>query len=255
MVMAVDKAQYLELDPLAELTMTYTQDGFQELAKDISKNGLLVPIILRENKILDGRHRHRACMDLGIDIKYKELGEISHEEAIDVVVSNAINKTTSTDASKVEAYLMCKAKKLKQKDMPKVFNRLNINYVRKLSYIEKQNPEYLQVLLRQSGVSLYNREFKKVETYRTINGIWNVLKSNNKTKDEVIEVAEVMEEPKEFDIDVEGYLGNDDIAIQKFWNIHNSLAAQGENAHPASPVGKQILRLIKENVALLKSQG
>ena len=58
-----EELEELPLDPYSTLTMTYTQDGFNELKDDIRRNGQIVPILLRDGKILDGRHRHQACMN------------------------------------------------------------------------------------------------------------------------------------------------------------------------------------------------
>jgi hypothetical protein len=231
-------SEELLLDPLAALTMTYTIDGFNELVQDISKNGLLVPILLRDGKILDGRHRYKACMELGINISYIELGSISSDEALDIVISNAINKATGTDASKVEAYLMCRAKGIKKNDMSNKFSRLNINYVRKLSYIEKENPEYLQVLLRQNSVRLYNKKYEKMEDYGTINGIWRTLKDNKIMEDTVVEVVAVPNQDIRHEVSIEDIMVSPS-AEKAYWDLYETLREVGVVLHPASAAGRQ----------------
>ncbi len=42
------------------------QDEFSKLKDSISRDGLLVPIIMLGDEILDGRHRYQACKELGI---------------------------------------------------------------------------------------------------------------------------------------------------------------------------------------------
>tara|TARA_R110000744_G_scaffold147612_5_gene260577 strand:+ start:1279 stop:2040 length:762 start_codon:yes stop_codon:yes gene_type:complete len=237
-------ASKLEVDPLAKLTMTYTAEGLEELRKDIVDNGQLVPIILRSGKILDGRHRHDVCDSLGIGIMCKEVGDISDTDALTIVISNAINKSTNTDASKTEAYLLCKAKGISKSDMPKTFSRLNINYVRKLSFIEKENPEYLNVLLHQNSVRLYNAEFKKVEDYGTINGLWKTLKGNKKFSEQVVEVVPEPVSSKEYMTDLESYFDNA-AAESEYWEIFNVAKDSGYSIHPDSALGKKIAGLIK----------
>lgn len=43
-----------------------------ELADDIKANGQLVPIVVHEDKIIDGRHRYVACGRAGVDPIYRE---------------------------------------------------------------------------------------------------------------------------------------------------------------------------------------
>jgi hypothetical protein len=40
---------------------------FDELVEDVRTNGLLMPIYLLDEKILDGRNRYRACLKAGIE--------------------------------------------------------------------------------------------------------------------------------------------------------------------------------------------
>lgn len=234
----------LSLDGLSTLTMSYTQEGFEELKKDIETKGQLVPILLRDGKILDGRHRYRACTELKLPVLFKELGNISDDEAVDIVISNSLNKATSTDAAKVEAYLMCKAKGVSNVSMSKIFSRLNINYVRKMSFIEKANPEYLRVLLKQNSVRLYNAEFSKVEDYGTINGLWRTLKGNQKFDKKVIEVVPEPANSSEYRTDLESYFDNA-AAEDEYWELFKVAKTDGTNLHPDTALGKKVASLIK----------
>jgi hypothetical protein len=237
-------AKILEIDHLAKLTMTYTPEGLEELRQDIIANGQLVPIILREGKILDGRHRHLICTGLGMSILCIETGPVSDDEALSIVISNAINKTTSTDAAKTEAYLICKAKGIAKTDMPKTFSRLNINYVRKLSFIERENPEYLTVLLHQNKVRLYSAEFEKVEDYGTINGLWRTLKGNQKFANQVVEVVSEPVGTQGHSVDLEEYFNNA-AAENEYWEIFHAAKLDGTNLHPSTVLGKKVAGLIK----------
>ena len=61
----------------------------------------------------------------------------------------------------------------------------------KISFIEKANKEYLEVLLHQNKVRLYNAEFEKVEDYGTINGLWRTLKGNQKFGEQVVQLLKL----------------------------------------------------------------
>jgi hypothetical protein len=58
--------------PVAEIFPELNAVRFGELCEDIKKNGLLEPIVVHEGMILDGRHRLRACWQLGIKPRFVE---------------------------------------------------------------------------------------------------------------------------------------------------------------------------------------
>ena len=62
----------LPVHPLAELIPPMSGEEFSELCEDIHKNGQREAVTLYEGKVLDGRHRDRACSDLGIEPTTRE---------------------------------------------------------------------------------------------------------------------------------------------------------------------------------------
>lgn len=58
--------------PIADVWPMMDEAKLAELADDIRKNGLLVPVWLYEGKILDGRNRWAACKIAGVEPKTKE---------------------------------------------------------------------------------------------------------------------------------------------------------------------------------------
>lgn len=60
-----------EVHPLADLMPTMSDAEFGELVKDIAANGLMAPVTLWEGKVLDGRHRDRACEEAGVEARYE----------------------------------------------------------------------------------------------------------------------------------------------------------------------------------------
>lgn len=55
------------IHPLADLIPTMSDAEYAELVQDISVNGQLQPILIYEHQVLDGRHRMRACVELGVE--------------------------------------------------------------------------------------------------------------------------------------------------------------------------------------------
>src|SRR5207253_2106319 len=57
----------LEFHPLADAFPLLEGKEFEELVDDIKTYGQREPVVLHEDKILDGRNRYRACRALGIE--------------------------------------------------------------------------------------------------------------------------------------------------------------------------------------------
>ena len=49
------------------------EEEFIRLVQDIRENGLIDPIVVWNNEIVDGRHRHLACKEAGVEPKYEIL--------------------------------------------------------------------------------------------------------------------------------------------------------------------------------------
>lgn len=65
------------LHPVAELFPEMAADEFEKLVADIKKNGVRLPILVHEGRIVDGRHRYQACKRLGIPCPTQELDAAS----------------------------------------------------------------------------------------------------------------------------------------------------------------------------------
>lgn len=65
-------ATKFEIHPLAELIPAMSDEEFTELRDDIRENGLREPVTLYKGKLLDGRHRARACEELGLEPATRE---------------------------------------------------------------------------------------------------------------------------------------------------------------------------------------
>ena len=57
-----DKVRALTAHPLADMFPLIEGEDFQSLVDDIVANGIRVPIMLYEGKVLDGRNRLRAAI-------------------------------------------------------------------------------------------------------------------------------------------------------------------------------------------------
>jgi ParB-like chromosome segregation protein Spo0J len=79
----------LKAYPAADLFPEMPESEFQELKADIAARGQVEPIILKHNRIVDGRHRYRACIELGIEPKFVEY---KGDYIIDEIISRNLHR-------------------------------------------------------------------------------------------------------------------------------------------------------------------
>jgi hypothetical protein len=70
---------------LAKLFPPMDATAFKELVADIKRNGLLHPIILYQERVLDGVHRQDACLDAGIEPRFEKF---FGDDPVSFVLSN-----------------------------------------------------------------------------------------------------------------------------------------------------------------------
>jgi ParB/Sulfiredoxin domain len=73
--------------PYSEIWPLLDGEDFEKLKADIKTNGLRLPILIYKDQILDGRNRSRACEAVGVSMQYTDAGDISEEQALDLVIS------------------------------------------------------------------------------------------------------------------------------------------------------------------------
>jgi len=62
----------LELHEVAGIFPEMTSKEYEDLKEDIRKNGLIEPIWLFEGKVIEGKHRYKACLEIGIEPRTQE---------------------------------------------------------------------------------------------------------------------------------------------------------------------------------------
>lgn len=106
----------LKFHEAANLFPMMGKEQFEELKADIKKNGLLEPIWLRGEEIIDGRNRYLACKEVGVGPKHKQWFGEEGGELINFIVSQNLHRRHLTAgqrakvAIKIEALLVGRAK-------------------------------------------------------------------------------------------------------------------------------------------------
>ena len=72
----------MENHPCLELVPEMPEGLFQRLKEDISGLGVILPIVLVDGKIINGRARYRACQELGIECPVSLLDGMSPADCV-----------------------------------------------------------------------------------------------------------------------------------------------------------------------------
>ena len=127
----------LEAHPAAEEYPVLSYEEYRVLENSIREDGLQEPIKLSQGKIIDGRHRYRACIKLEIPIHAEELN-LSEEEICGYVYSSNIRRSLSTGQWALKAL----------KELPEYEDRAN---ERKLSCLAQNTVAELIPQRKESG--------------------------------------------------------------------------------------------------------
>lgn len=90
-------SQAMKFHKFADLFPLMPENELAGLASDIKQHGLREPIVLYEDKILDGRNRWRACKSVGVEPKTKEF---SGQHPISFVISLNLKRRHLNDSQK-----------------------------------------------------------------------------------------------------------------------------------------------------------
>lgn len=94
---------------IADLFPSMSEEEYKSLKESISSEGLLEPVWLYDGKILDGRHRYRACQELGVQPDTRVFDGSESEALALALALNLDRRHMSTDqkaalAAEIEAY-------------------------------------------------------------------------------------------------------------------------------------------------------
>lgn len=90
----------MKFHPIADIFPNMSESEFLELKEDIQKNGLIEPIWTHQDKIIDGRNRYNACMELGVKPRFKKWTQINGTSLIDFVIALNLKRRHLTASQK-----------------------------------------------------------------------------------------------------------------------------------------------------------
>ena len=96
---SVIKMQDYEYHELSTVFSSFEDtEEFKGLVKSVKEYGLFDPILVWQGKIVDGRHRHKACMEAGVEPEYEYLvDEVPFDKVLGRVVgANILRRHLTT---------------------------------------------------------------------------------------------------------------------------------------------------------------
>lgn len=97
----------LKQHPLSAAFPAMSADDFQALKDDIDNNGQREPVMVYEGMVLDGWHRYRACVELGLPVKKFTFSE--GDDPVAFVLSHNLHRRHLTGSQRAAAVVACTA--------------------------------------------------------------------------------------------------------------------------------------------------
>lgn len=111
----------IKVHPAADIFPMIPKDELEELAADIKANGLIHPIVVKENVLIDGRNRRAACKLAGVE---PETTELNGEDIGAYIISSNVmhRRLTRGQSAMAVAMVHREAHSLKSGDSPLSFD-------------------------------------------------------------------------------------------------------------------------------------
>ncbi len=145
----------IEFHAVANLFPMMTATELESLKEDISQNGLREPIYLYEGKIIDGRNRYIACLEIGTKPIFRKY-EGTEDNLIDFVISlNLVRRHLNTSQK------ACLAVEI----LPELEKRTKANLSKKMSAIRTGDSEVSAKLQNLNSSQTASKIFGVSERY------------------------------------------------------------------------------------------
>jgi len=129
--------------PLSEYFPMLPTDEYKQLKESISDHGLRESIMLLDGMILDGRNRHKACLEVGVEPRFEEYKEGTG--ALDFVVDMNMRRRHLSEGQKAQIVIDIEGK-------PEPMSKIEAQSVQQGTQPADRAPSYAE-LARKAGVS------------------------------------------------------------------------------------------------------
>ena len=102
---------------LAEILPMMDEQAFDKLKDSIHEHGVLEPVTLLDGKVLDGRNRLKACVELGIPCPARTVENLSPSDAVEMLNILRRHLTTSQMAMFAQSKLKYEGQQAKARQL------------------------------------------------------------------------------------------------------------------------------------------
>lgn len=143
----------LEAHPFAQELPLIEGHEYEALVASIRQDGLINPIVLCEGKILDGRNRHRACLEAGVKPVF-EIFEGGRDEQIAYVMAANLHRRHLTDQQR--ALIAARLSALQQVPISAAAQAMHVGErtAQKAAVVIRHGDENVVELVRRNEVSV-----------------------------------------------------------------------------------------------------
>lgn len=183
--MDILKTSDVSLHELSKTHPLMTEEQFSALKEDISLNGQKVPVILYRGKIVDGRHRFRALMELGIQtiLVTKLSNNLTLEKVEKEMLSSEIRRHQTPTQLAIKAQRYCEKGSLQSEALKKTgASKSNLAHVRNIMKMGRL--DIIATLEAGGKIDIGESNFAKPSD--SLLGIVTWLKNKGKVLDMVI---------------------------------------------------------------------
>jgi ParB/RepB/Spo0J family partition protein len=148
----------MEFHPFANAFPLMEGEEFDNLVKSIRESGLINPIVLFEDKILDGRNRYRACKLAGVEPDFVHFEEQDPDRCVDLVEALNIHRRHLSDSQRAMiAGRLVQFKKATRQEAAQAMN-VSERSISKAVAVLKEAPSNVVDLVQRGKVSVHQAE-------------------------------------------------------------------------------------------------
>lgn len=155
-----------EIHPIAELVPLASEEEQNALKTSIARIGQTDPIVLWQNKIIDGRCRQQACLDLGIAVKTEEMPwNSTYEEAMNRALSATTRRNLSSTQKAMSAAYLSLNKRVKNtiEQLAQEF-AVSVTLIKNAKFIIKHEEGMAKTLFSGGNIEIINKDRQVVSS-------------------------------------------------------------------------------------------